>query len=42
MALPVYLVAYRLPYLHQGTGKIERIYKVAVGNSSQRERKEVM
>lgn len=34
VALTVYLVANRLPYLHQGTGKIERVYNIAKDDSS--------
>jgi hypothetical protein len=36
VALTVYLAADRLPYLHQGTGKIERVYDVAEGDPNQR------
>jgi len=38
VTLAVYLVANRLPYLHQGTGKVERVYNVAKGRSGQRRR----
>jgi hypothetical protein len=41
LALTVYLATDRLPYLHQGTGEIERVYNVAKGNPSQRQRKKV-
>lgn len=36
VALAIYLVANRLPYLHQGAGKIERVDKVTRGDPSQR------
>ena len=39
VALTVYLVTNRFPYLHQGTGKIERIYEVAEGDPNQHLRK---
>ena len=41
VALTVYLVADGLPYVHQGTGKVERIYDVAGGEPSQRLRETV-
>jgi len=42
MALAVHLVADRLPYLHQGTGKIKRIHDVAEGDPNQRLQKKVL
>lgn len=40
VALTIYLAADRPPYLHQGAGKIERIYNVTVGGPGQRQRNE--
>jgi len=36
VALAIYLVANRLPYLHQGTSEVERVYNVAKDHSNQR------
>jgi hypothetical protein len=35
LALTVHLATDRLPYLHQGAGKVERVYNVAKGDPSQ-------